>query len=443
LCLRFLGIDFGWENQPSGVAALDWTGETLHLVALDRLATPKDVLRWVEAEATESTGIGIDAPIVIPNATGMRIADRLAHSFFGKYHAGAYPASRARTFWKRTTGLSSALEKQGFGHGDRWVPKSSGRFQIEVHPHAASVQLFLLDRIVKYKKGRLADRVLELNRFRGLILERLPLLVPRLELTELPEIPTAGRELKAVEDQLDAVMAAYIAAHWWYWGPERNDVLGNSRLGYIIVPHRQASKPAELEEPGAAADPIKQFEKWYAQARAAGVKEPGAVALATVSSDGQPSARMVIVRDASSRGFVFYTNYRSQKGRDLAANPRASLVFYWPELGRQVRVTGQTAKTSRNETEEYFRTRPRGAQLSAWASWQSSVIPDREVLERRIQKMESRYAGVDIPAPPGWGGYRLKPETIEFWQGRENRLHDRLRYSRKASGRWMVERLAP
>lgn len=373
----------------------------------------------------------------------MRIADRLAHSLYGKYHAGAYPASRARSFWRRTTGFSSSLAKLGFEHGDQWASRRKGRFQIEVHPHAASVQLFLLDRIVKYKKGRLADRAIELKRLRGLILDRLPLLVPKLELTGLPEIPSAGRELKAVEDQLDAVLAAYIAAYWWYWGPERNAVLGNSRLGYIIVPQRQASQLALLEEPGADGDPIKQFEKWYAEARVAGLDEPGAAALATVSSEGQPSARMVIVREASSRGFVFYTNYRSQKGRELAANPRASLVFYWPELGRQVRVTGQTAKISRGETEEYFRTRPRGAQLSAWASWQSSVIPDRSVLERRIQKLESRYAGADIPAPPGWGGYRLRPETMEFWQGRENRLHDRLRYSRKANGRWMVERLAP
>jgi pyridoxamine-phosphate oxidase len=442
-CLRFLGIDFGWENQPSGVAALDWAGGTLHLAALDRLRLPGDVLRWVTAEATADTGIGIDAPIVIPNASGMRIADRLAHSHYGKYHAGAYPASRARTFWKRTTRFSSALGKMGFGHGDEWAPKSSGRFQIEVHPHAASVQLFLLDRIVKYKRGRVADRAAELNRLRALILERLPLLVPRLELTELPEIPQAGRGLKAVEDQLDALLAAYIAAHWWYWGRERNEVLGNSRLGYIIVPHRQRAKTVVLDEPNADADPIKQFEEWYALASVAGIAEPGAVALATVSSEGQPSVRMVIVREADSRGFVFYTNYRSLKARELAANPRASLVFYWPELERQVRVTGEVGKTSRAETERYFRTRPRGAQLSAWASWQSSVIPGRDVLERRIEKLESRYAGKDIPAPPGWGGYRLRPDTIEFWQGRANRLHDRLRYSRKASGRWIVERLAP
>lgn len=373
----------------------------------------------------------------------MRVADRLAHSFYGKYHAGAYPASRARRFWKRTTRLSSSLAKLGFGHGDEWAPKSIGRFQIEVHPHAAAVQLFLLDRIVKYKKGRLEERAAELKRLRGLLLERLPALVPRLPITELPEIPASGRELKAVEDQLDALLAAYIAAHWWYWGRERNEVLGNSRLGYIIVPHRQTAQVPALDEAGAAADAIQQFEEWYAQARAAGLKEPGAVTLATVSSDGQPSARMVLVKEAGARGFVFYTNYRSRKGRELAANPRAALVFYWPELSRQVRVTGQAAKTSQGQTEAYFRTRPRGAQLSAWASWQSSEIPGRDVLERRIQKLESRYAGQEIPPPPGWGGYRLRPETIEFWQGRENRLHDRLRYSRKANGRWGMERLAP
>jgi pyridoxamine 5'-phosphate oxidase len=408
----------------------------------------------VKAEAPLHAGIGIDAPLVIPNATGMRIADRLAHSMYGKYHAGAYPASRARTFWKRTTKLSSSLARLGFGHGAEWPPKSPGRFQIEVHPHAASVQLFVLDRIIKYKKGTVAERADELKRLRGLILERLPCLVPRLELTALPEIPRGGRELKAVEDQLDALLAAYIAAHWWYWGRERNDVLGNSRLGYIVVPHRHTpelrradlrslAKGAGLDESGVDPDPVVQFEEWYSQARGAGIEEPSAMTLATVSPAGQPAARMVILREAGPDGFVFYTNYRSQKGRELAANPRAALVFYWPELGRQVRVAGQTIKTSRTETEAYFRTRPRGAQLSAWASWQSSVIPGRDVLELRVQKLESRYDGQDIPPPPGWGGFRLRPETIEFWQGRENRLHDRLRYSRKPSGGWMMERLAP
>jgi len=441
-------------RQPSGVAALDWDGRSLHLAGLNRLTAPEDVLGWVAEQATEDTGIGIDAPIVIPNATGMRIADRLTHLSFGKYHAGAYPASRARDFWMRTTRLSSALAKSGFRHGDELTPKSAGRFQIEVHPHAASVQLFALDRIVKYKRGTLAERSNGLRRLRGLLLDRLPALVPPLVLTTLPEIPDQGRELKAVEDQLDALLAAYIAAHWWYWGRERNDVLGNSRHGYIVVPHRQNSQSmqrdarilarlAALDESGVDADPTVQFESWYAQARAAGLEEPNAMALATVSSDGHPSARMVLLKDAGADGFVFFTNYRSRKARELTASPFAALIFYWPELARQVRVTGRVSKTSRAESDAYFRSRPRGAQLSAWASWQSSVIPDREVLERRVQKLQSRYSGVDVPTPPGWGGYRLRPDTIEFWQGRENRLHDRLQYSRRAGGGWIMERLAP
>jgi pyridoxamine 5'-phosphate oxidase len=383
----------------------------------------------------------------------MRIADRLAHLSYGKYHAGAYPASRARSFWKRTTRLSAALRKLGFAHGDELTPRSLGRFQIEVHPHAASVQLFVLGRIIKYKKGRLAERAAELNRLRGLMLERLPLLIPRLALTDLPAIPLTGRALKAVEDQLDAVLAAYIAAHWWYWGRERNDVLGNSRHGSIIVPRRQTpdlkrtdlrelAQNALLDEFSADPDPIVQFESWFEQARAAGLPD-SAMTLATVSSGGQPSARIVLLKGISPDGFVFYTNYRSRKARELEANPNAALVFYWPALGRQVRVTGQVAKTSRSDAEAYFRTRPRGSQLSAWASWQSSVIPDRDFLERRLQKLESRYAGEEVPTPRGWGGYRLRPDTIEFWQGRESRLHDRLQYSRRPRGRWVMERLAP
>ncbi len=411
-------------------------------------------MRWVAVEAREDAGIGIDAPIVVPNATGMRVADRLAHSLYGKYHAGAYPASRARSFWKRTTGLSSSLIRLGFGHGDQLTPKSRGRFQIEVHPHAASVQLYLLDRIVKYKRGKVAERAAGLGRLRSLMLEHLPNLVPGLDLPSLPEIPQRGCELKAVEDQLDAILAAYIAAHWWYWGRERNDVLGNSRQGYIIVPHRYTTerrqadlrvrlKNSFLNESDADPDPVAQFEKWFSEAHSAGLAEPNAMTLATVSSDGQPSARMVILREAGPEGFVFYTNYRSQKGRELALNCSAALVFFWQELGRQVRITGKVVKTSHAETEAYFGTRPRGAQLSAWASWQSSVIAGREVLERRVEKLESRYAGKSVPAPPGWGGYRLRPDTIEFWQGRENRLHDRLRYLRGTRGRWRIERLAP
>jgi pyridoxamine 5'-phosphate oxidase len=167
------------------------------------------------------------------------------------------------------------------------------------------------------------------------------------------------------------------------------------------------------------------------------------MALATVSQEGQPSARMVLLKEATPDGFVFFTNYRSRKGRELAANPHAALVFFWRELSRQVRITGTVTKTTRAESEAYFRTRPRGAQLSAWASWQSSPVPDRQILETRVSKLETKYAAGSIPAPPNWGGYRLQPESIEFWQGRPSRLHDRIVYSRQADGPWRIERLAP
>ena len=191
------------------------------------------------------------------------------------------------------------------------------------------------------------------------------------------------------------------------------------------------------------ADPILQFQHWLERAEAAGIPEPNAMTLATTSSEQHPSARMVLLKEANQDGFVFYTNYGSQKARELSANPRAALVFFWPALSRQVRITGRVAKTSRAESESYFHTRPRGSQLAAWASWQSSAIPDRAFLEARVRKLEEKYRGVDVPLPPNWGGYRLRPESIEFWQGRPNRLHDRLRYSRQPKGNWKIERLAP
>ena len=433
---------------------LDGDGHKLRLTTLERLSEPEEVVRWIDAQAGENAVAGIDAPIVITNATGMRTADRLAHALYGKFHAGAYPASRARSFWRRTTKLSADLVKLGFRHGDELAPKSRGRYQIEVHPHAASVQLFGLDRIVKYKKGTLAARATELRAFRKLLLDHLPRLIPRVEIDSLPEIPSSGgKALKAIEDQLDALLCAYIAAHWWYWGLERNDVLGNSKTGYIVVPRRRTREQkladvreqyshVALQEADLDPDPVSQFEKWFAEARSAGITEADAMTLATVAPDGQPSARMLRLKEATADGFVFYTNYRSRKGRELAANPKAALVFYWPELHRQVRVTGRVLKASRADSEAYFGTRPHGAQLSAWASWQSSPVADREILEARVRKLEAKYDGASIPAPPGWGGYRLIPDSIEFWQGRPNRLHDRLQYSR-AGDRWRIERLSP
>jgi pyridoxamine 5'-phosphate oxidase len=190
-------------------------------------------------------------------------------------------------------------------------------------------------------------------------------------------------------------------------------------------------------------DPILQLLRWIEKAQAAGIPEPNAMTLATTGSDGWPSARIVLLKEVRPAGLVFYTNYGSRKGRDLAENPRAALVFFWPQLSRQVRITGPVVKTSRAESEAYFQTRPRGAQLAAWASWQSSPIADRGVLEARVRKMEAKFAGGKVALPPNWGGFRLRPESIEFWLGKPDRLHDRVRYSQGHQGGWKVERLAP
>ena len=433
---------------------LEWDGGTLHLRSLLRLTEPREILDWAGAEAGSDAIAGIDAPIVIPNATGMRDADKLAHSLYGRYHAGAYPASRARRFWKRTTGLSTQLRKLGFEHGDVLPRRATGRYQIEVHPHAAAVQLFALNRIVKYKKGSLAERAAELDRLRSLMLDRFPRLAPSLAIDTLPEIPSTGAALKDLEDRLDAITCAYVAAHWWFWGAERNDVLGNARDGYIIVPKRQTWHPplADLRESYSTAgliesdldpDPITQFQKWFAEARAATAHEPHAMTLATVSADGQPSARMVLLKGVDARGFVFYTNYESCKARDLDANRRAALVFYWPELHRQVRVTGRVTRIAEKESEAYFRSRPRASQLSALASRQSEVIADRAGLEARVLHLDAEFTGQPIPPPDFWGGYCLEPLLIEFWQGRPNRLHDRLQCSRQSDQTWKIERLSP
>jgi pyridoxamine 5'-phosphate oxidase len=451
---RFLGIDFGWEGKPSGLAALDWTGLSLRLVDLRLSRDIEDILQWVDQMAVDDTVIGIDAPIVIPNATGMRDVDKLAHVKYGRYHAGCYPASRERSYWQRTTGLSRALRKRGFQHGDRMPAREAGRFQIEVHPHAAAVQLHGLDRIVKYKRGTLAARRAGLAQLRALMLERLPRLTPSLPIPDLPAIPETGAALKALEDQLDAIQCAYIAAHWWFWGTRRNEVLGDSKKGYIIVPKRQSGTlsladlrviytRAGLSEGDVDPDPIVQFEQWFAEAHQGGVKEPNAMTLATATKDGQPSARIVLLKDLDESGFAFYTNYESQKGRELAENPRAALVFYWPELERQVRVQGAIVKVAREESEAYFHSRPRGSQLGALASRQSRVIRGRNVLEGLLKDLEQTLDGVEVPMPEDWGGFRLNPESIEFWQGRPDRLHDRLRYAKEANGRWSLRRLAP
>jgi len=197
-----------------------------------------------------------------------------------------------------------------------------------------------------------------------------------------------------------------------------------------------------LEENSVESNPIAQFARWYEVALASVKPLPNSVALATSTPAGHPSLRMVLLKGFDAHGFVFYTNYRSRKGRDLARNARASLLFYWGGLERQVRVDGLAAKVPARESDEYFATRPRGSQLSAWASAQSETVAGRAAIERRFAAFERKYPGA-VPRPPHWGGYRLVPDVIEFWQGREDRLHDRIVYRRGPRGRWIIERLAP
>jgi pyridoxamine 5'-phosphate oxidase len=196
-----------------------------------------------------------------------------------------------------------------------------------------------------------------------------------------------------------------------------------------------------LAEADVDADPVAQFGRWFEQATQAGLLEPSAMTLATATPDGHPSARMVLLRGFDERGFCFYTNYESRKAAELAANPRAALVFWWDALERQVRIEGRVEPTSRAESEAYFASRPPGSQLGAAASPQSRVI-DRATLERRVTELATSLRDGKIPLPDFWGGYRLTPEVVEFWQGRPNRLHDRLRY-RRAGDAWVIERLAP
>jgi pyridoxamine 5'-phosphate oxidase len=189
-------------------------------------------------------------------------------------------------------------------------------------------------------------------------------------------------------------------------------------------------------------NPIKQFAKWYDEATASGIAETDAMTLATATMDGRPSARIVLLKDFDDRGFVFFTNYESRKAKELAENPRACLVAYWLPVKRQVRIEGSVEQISEKESEDYFQTRPLGSRIGAWASNQSGIVESRDVLEQRYADLSERY-GEDVPRPPHWGGYRIHPEVIEFWQGRDNRLHDRLRYRLQVDGAWVIERLGP
>ena len=190
-------------------------------------------------------------------------------------------------------------------------------------------------------------------------------------------------------------------------------------------------------------DPFKQFAVWFSAAMAAGVADVNAMVLATTTSDCRPAARVVLLKGFDQRGFVFYTNYASEKGQHLEKSPYASLCLFWVELHRQIRISGIAEKTSREESEKYFHSRPLGAQLGAWTSRQSEVIDARKVLDARLAEYTERFSGKEVPLPAHWGGYRVKPDKIEFWQGRTNRLHDRLRYTLQEKGDWLLERLAP
>ena len=198
-----------------------------------------------------------------------------------------------------------------------------------------------------------------------------------------------------------------------------------------------------LREEDVDPDPVAQFHVWFAAAGDAGLRMPEAAAVATAANDGAPSVRMVLVKQVDEDGFVFYTNYESRKSRELAVNPAAALLFYWDPLGRQVRIEGGVERVTREESEAYIRSRPRGSQLSALSSPQSRPIESRAVLEERVAELTDRYADADLPMPEAWGGFRLTPQTFEFWQNRNDRLHDRLLYRRRLEGGWAIERLAP
>jgi len=210
-----------------------------------------------------------------------------------------------------------------------------------------------------------------------------------------------------------------------------------------IADIRKSYSQKKLSETKANPDPLKQFAKWWKQAIKSKMDEANAMTLATASSDGMPSARIVLLKEFNEKGFVFFSNYESYKAQQLAENPKACLVFFWKELERQIRITGLIEKINTKQSDDYFQSRPESSRIGAWASPQSRVIEDRHWLDEKFNELVNKMEGTSIPRPPHWGGYIVKPVVIEFWQGRPSRLHDRIQYTLEESGEWKIERLAP
>ena len=223
-----------------------------------------------------------------------------------------------------------------------------------------------------------------------------------------------------------------------------SELPAESAVSLSLEDLREEYRRGALDEVNCDPNPMGQFRRWIKEAQAAELKEPNAMTLATATPDGRPSGRIVLLKELLPDGFVFYTNYTSRKGAEIEANPHVALTFYWAELERQVRVEGQVAKVSREKSEAYFRGRPKGSRLGALASHQSEVLPSRKPLEAKLEELQWKYADIkDVPVPDWWGGYCVRPEAVEFWQGRENRLHDRLLYRRTNENNWVIERLSP
>lgn len=241
--MRFIGVDLGWSSGASGLCCLDWRNERLEILDLTTVLEIEDILTWIDYWISpDAQGIiAVDAPTIINNQTGMRLPDKLTHKYFGRYHAGCYPANLGLAFASRTTGFSNSLLSRNFHHAPTIEPQKLGRYQIEVFPHPATINLFGLERIIKYKKGKISDRRKELNKLRDYITDIVPKLEPALSQTSLKQIPVitekpTGKKLKAIEDQLDSLLCAYVAAHWWYWGKAKNIVLGDLDTGFIVIP---------------------------------------------------------------------------------------------------------------------------------------------------------------------------------------------------------------